>query len=307
MEALSGWVEQALNWAVTEREPRLSPKTVKVYMHDLNAFARYMESTNGRPFAAEHLTEVDAEAWKNYKLNRGRRSSSVNRALAALRLLADWLKKTGQTEGNVLHRLSPAPVDDEVQSYRWLELPEIVRLYRAIKTTPGWNERRRLNVEVWVRLMVEAGLRVDEVTNLQPEDIVLEPADKAHLVVRAGRGGHRRRVPLNRDVRASLAEWLQSRGDDESPWLFPGSRAEKLGPRSVSETIRVLAQSAQLEGVSCQNLRVTCGHMLYRTTNDLWTVALLMGHFTAAGDPAPGSCVNYVYRPGMSVEDYPLE
>lgn len=299
MEVLSGWIEQALSWAATERESRLSPKTVKDYMHDLKAFARWMESTQGGQFIPEQLTEAAAEAWKQSELDRGRRPNSVNRALAALRLLAEWLKKTGQTEGYVLDRLSQAPAD-QAQTFRWLELPEIVRLYRAIKTTPGWSERRRLMVDLWVRLMTEAGLRVEEVTSLHRDDIMLEPAGGAHLVIRAGRGGHSRRVPLNRDVRAVLAEWLQVTSD-ESPWLFPGSRAEKLGAKTITTTIRTVATSAGLEDVTCQNLRVTCGHMLYRTTKDLWTVALLMGHFSADGEPSPASCVNYVYRPGMDI------
>ncbi len=297
---LSDWLEQLHHWAITERQPRLTAKTLKDYSQDLRNFARWVDTARGQPFLPALLRHEDAEAWKQHELARGRRPSSINRALAALRFLAEWLKKTGQTEDRLLDKLKQVP-REEVESYRWLELTEIVRLYRAIRTVPGWSDRRRVMTEALLRIMLEAGLRVDETANLRLDDLSLTPLDQAHLTVRAGRGGHSRRVPFGQDLQQSLTAWLALR-KGSTPWLFPGSRASRLGHSAIGNSVRVLAKTAGIQAVTCQTLRVTCGHMLYLKTKNLWIVAALMGHFSADGQPLPSGCANYVYRPGQELE-----
>jgi integrase len=291
---LPDWMEQVRNWATTERQPPLAPKTLTDYMQDLNNYVRWTETTLEQPFTPALVTLENVENWKQHELARGRRPNGVNRGLAALRFFAGWMRHTGQTEDYLLDRLAQVP-RDQVESFRWLELTEVVQLYRGIRMVPSWNRRRCAMAEALIRVMVEGGLRLDEAASLRIEDI-----DQEYLHIRAGRAGHSRRVPMGRDLRLAVAAWIPMR-ESNSPWLFPGSGESRLSAKAISNTIRMVAETGGLQGVTSQTLRVTCGHMLYVKTNDLWVVAALMGHFSADGQPFPGGCVNYVYRPGMEV------
>lgn len=82
---------------------------------------------------------------------------------------------TGQTDSLRLRDL-PTLTTDDGQASKWLEFDEIVRLYRAIRVSPAWDEHRRLMAEAIIRLMIEAGLQVKEVSYLQVEDLLfVEP------------------------------------------------------------------------------------------------------------------------------------
>ena len=61
-----------------------------------------------------------------------------------------------------------------------------------------------------VYVQLYAGLRVSEVTDLEPEDISFETG---YLFVRDGKGGKARRIEMNKDLRMALTEWLAERGN----------------------------------------------------------------------------------------------
>jgi site-specific recombinase XerD len=131
-------------------------------------------------------------------------------------------------------------------------------------------------------------VRVDELVSLNENDVPLS-ARKGKVIVREGKGGDSREVPLVDQVaRASVAEWKKERatwpGADENPALFLNRRGGRLSARAVDQLLDALAADADLvdddgnPAASAHTLRHTFGTNLLRSGVDIVTVAELMRH-----------------------------
>jgi integrase/recombinase XerC len=114
-------------------------------------------------------------------------------------------------------------------------------------------------------------------------------ARKGKVIVREGKGGDSREVPLvDQAARASAAEWKKERatwpGAGENPALFLNRRGGRLSARAVDQLLDAMAADADLvddDGhavASAHTLRHTFGTNLLRSGVDIVTVAELMGH-----------------------------
>jgi integrase/recombinase XerC len=131
-----------------------------------------------------------------------------------------------------------------------------------------------------------AGTRISETTDLDADDIRLS-ARKGHLIVRYGKNGRYREVPLHPKLRAVLQEWLRERsswkGADTSPALFLNRHGGRLSARSAHTVLRAIADAAGLplgrDGVFTPHvLRHTAGATMARRGTDIVIVAELLGH-----------------------------
>jgi len=131
------------------------------------------------------------------------------------------------TEGVKSKRQSPlAP--------KWLDRNDLYRLRNAAQALLQVAEARknattateaRRNKAI-LALLNGAGIRLAELVALNVEDIVLRERS-GHVVVRSGKSGKWRTVPLNSEVRKALDEWLNVRPRSDCPeLLFSGKRTE---------------------------------------------------------------------------------
>ena len=123
-----------------------------------------------------------------------------------------------------------------------------------------------------------AGLRLGEVIALDLDDIRLS-ARKGIVIVRAGKGGTYREVPVHPQLRPDLALWI----NDERP-TWKGSAhtsALLLNHRGADGILGAIADEAHLtDEFTSHVLRHTFGTTLVRQGHDLVLVlvAELMGH-----------------------------
>jgi site-specific recombinase XerC len=100
-----------------------------------------------------------------------------------------------------------------------------------------------------------------------------------HLMVKDGRHGEARKVPLEGGLPYALSEYLRVRPNvEEEAHLFLSREGRPLSTRSVQRIVRARAQAAGLEGVSPQTLRRTYASRLLVTTGDLALVSQRLGH-----------------------------
>ena len=128
--------------------------------------------------------------------------------------------------------------------------------------------------------MSEAGLRVQEVSDLNIVDICLEKR-RENVTVRDGKGGKYRIVPLNKDLVESLESWMQYRKEskfDENAPLFLSERDSRPTDRTIRYMVTAYAKDAGLDDVSCHTLRHTFGKNLADAGVRLEQIAYLMGH-----------------------------
>lgn len=252
--------------AELERRGR-SPRTVKGYREDLQAFARWIQDTFGEPFEPRAVLPADVRDYRAFLLARFR-PATVNRRLIALRAFFRWLKARGEipedpTEGLPLAReVRPAP--------KALTPQELRRLLRAAHR--GGNP---LHIAV-LTMLAFAGLRVGEVCELRLSDVQLTP--RSGRVVARGKGEKTRMIPLAPEARRALQAYLAVRPEIDSDRLFIGRRGP-LTPSGVWQIVKAYARQAGLDGVHPHMLRHTFATRLLREAGaDLVTVAELLGH-----------------------------
>ena len=107
------------------------------------------------------------------------------------------------------------------------------------------------------------GLRVSELCDLRLNDLLLTER-KATLTVRAGKGQKQRTLPLNKEARQMLEDWLVVRPQVKGEAVFIGQRGEKLQVRSVQSAVCRLADLAGLKDVTPH----TCRHTFAKSLLD---------------------------------------
>lgn len=255
--ALGDWYEAELVGSA------LAGRTRAEYARQVRSYAAWLI---GRPTGVgDALGDARARDWavrdwRSEMLEGGRSASGTNVALAAI---DDCYARLGFGRSDAVRERPPAP------EARALTLAE----ERAVLRHAEGDAR----LGAIVALLGFAGLRVGELVVLQREDLVVSER-KGHVVVRQGKGGHRREVPLAPAARRLVQSWLEVRGTGAGP-LFPGRAGDgHLVPSSVRRCLAQLGDRAGVERLSPHVLRHTYCTRMLRAGVDIVAVAQLAGH-----------------------------
>lgn len=144
-----------------------------------------------------------------------------------------------------------------------------------------------LKLQTIVATYIYAGLRREEALWLQRKDVDL----KANLIhVRAKVVGSQewepknqknRSVPISKQLRAYLVEYLSEEGRDDDAWLFPAPEGGCWDPDNFST--RTLAAANERHGVAwnCKIYRHTFGSHLAMRDVSMFKISKLMGNSVA--------------------------
>ncbi|WP_419662727.1 XerD1: tyrosine recombinase [Desulfosarcina variabilis str. Montpellier] len=142
-----------------------------------------------------------------------------------------------------------------------------------------WTGRRD---QALLLIMVQAGLRVSELTALQCQDIILGPGAYVRCI---GKGRKERCIPLRKETVATLRAWLLERNADPSQPLFPNIRGGFLSSDGVQyllnkhrATASQQCQSLKSKKVSPHALRHTAAMDLLHHGVGSTVIALWLGH-----------------------------
>lgn len=245
----------------------LADSSRSAYLQAVTAFTAWVEAApdHGPAAFAEPLEREFAlrDYLRHLRVDLRRSPSTVNGVLAALNNFCVWRGLGPSTTKSArLPRQAP----------RALSTDEVRRLLRAAERRGNLRDRALLVT------ILATGLRRAEVAALDLDDLSLS-ARKGHLVVRDGKGGRSRVVPVNSQARDALQPWLAERGriGGDSPAVFVGTRGDRLAVRTVDHVVRQFGRDVGVE-VSPHRLRHTMATQLVRAGVDLVMVAELLGH-----------------------------
>jgi site-specific recombinase XerD len=248
-----------------------SSHTVKAYAHDLSGFAQWFAQTTGEAFDPQAAGPREIAGYRSYLLTRGQKPATVNRRLVALQRFYKWAHKQDHVTNNPFEVLEGVRVKQQQGiAPKWLSERQQLALLRAVR------KGKHLRDLAILETLLRTGLRVSELIDLTLADVVLsERAGK--VIVRAGKGGKYREVPLSKEVRHSLELYLQTREQDGSGRLFVGQRGP-LNVPGVQYLVAKYAYHARLADVTPHSLRHTFGKNLVDAGVSLEQVAALLGH-----------------------------
>ena len=131
-------------------------------------------------------------------------------------------------------------------------------------------------------LTYNAGLRVSELVGLALDDLKMPALDEVHII---GKGRRERILPLWKETRRALRDWLAVRPESADRHLFLNAMGTGMTRRGFAKRLALHAQTAahsvpSIAGktVSPHLLRHACALHTLEATGDIRKVSLWLGH-----------------------------
>lgn len=262
----------------------LSPASVQAYATDLQGFVEWAE--RGGLDAPGDVDRVILRRYLAYLGTRRYAKASIARKAASLRAYFGWCERRGLVGADPSARLSAPKPDSRLP--RILGHAELGQLLDApvpsADAPPGSRPSLSKAVSTAVRrrddavleLLYAAGLRVAELSALDPADVDLDRL----IVTVTGKGSKQRQVLIHRRCAEAVAAWItdgrptMARSGVAEDALFLNARGRRLSPRDVR---RLLDRRSPVP-THPHALRHTFATHLLDGGADLRVVQELLGH-----------------------------
>ena len=153
---------------------------------------------------------------------------------------------------------------------------------RALLDAPNPGTVAGIRDRAMLCLTYNAGLRVSELVGLALEDLKMPTLDEVHII---GKGRRERILPLWKETRSVLRDWLATRPESADRHLFLNAMGTGMTRRGFAKRLVLHAQTAahsvpSITGktVSPHLLRHACALHTLEATGDVRKVSLWLGH-----------------------------
>lgn len=278
--ARSRWTDEFLTYLRFERG--LADNTIAAYRRDLAVWEAFCAA---RGIAPDRAAPADMTDYLEY-LRRGEPDkppyspSSVARMLVSLRSFHRFLVREGGATSDPTAKIGSPKRPRSIP--KAIPLGDVERLLE-LPSTDELGRRDRAILEV----LYGAGMRISELVNLDVDDVDL---DEGSVLIRGGKGGKSRRVPVGRAARAAAANYLTTvrpslaaRSAAGAAGLFLNARGGRLSRQGCWKILRRYAEMAGLEDrVSPHTLRHSFATHMLDAGADIRVVQDLLGHASLA-------------------------
>jgi site-specific recombinase XerD len=235
------------SWLLNLRAERKSPQTVKSYGLGVRLYLAWCQRV-GIPAELDRRTVA---AWVTDLLDAGAQAATARSRQLAVRRFSTWAAAEGEIDRDELAGLRPPKLDAKI-----VESLTDAQVTALVKACAGKTFRDRRD-EAVVRLMVETGLRAEELLSMTLPDTHLSTGA---AVVRRGKGGKGRTVPFGPRTGSALDRYIRARRPHRlagTPVLWLGDRGKDFGYHGLRDTLRFRAGRAGLVNFHPHLLRHT--------------------------------------------------
>lgn len=272
------YIESFLGWM---RDEGKDGKTIQAYRSNVIQFTDWYAHTTGRDDLVK-VKPIDIKEYLGYlRHHENRAQATINKATAALKTYFKFLQEQGYIQDNPMTRIKIQKIQQTAESkgiMKWLTRQEQERYISYVELEK--NEFKRLRNLVIVDLMLFAGLRVSDVSDLKISDINMN--GNIEITIREGKQGKYANVMLIEKHGKNLRKWIRYRqGLDkysDSNYLFVSERSGHLTARGIQTMIEKYAKLAGMEQVSCHRFRHSFCKNLANAGVAIQTIADLARH-----------------------------
>lgn len=251
-------------------EKHLSEHTLKSYQLDIKHLSGYCTDK-----AIDHWREVTQGDIRSHIASRHRQgisSKSLQRELSAIRSFYHFLLQKGYADINPAQHVKAPKQARKLP--KTLDVDQVSGFLDA-----GASSMLEIRDLAMFELFYSSGLRLSELSALNLPDIDLP--DRS-LIVRSGKGGKSRVLPVGSKAIMAIESWLQQRlkipaASDAA--LFISTRGTRLGQRSIELRLaRWCKKKGITEHIHPHMLRHSFAGHLLEASRDLRAVQELLGH-----------------------------
>lgn len=247
------------------RERKRSSATVLAYGKDIEQLVSFLEELEKAE--AHQVKKEDLEAFMATLSKKGYTPKSISRKTNSTKTFFRFLKINEYVSDDPATLLAHPRF--ETPPPRILSKTE----YRALRDAARGDVR----VSAIIELLLQTGIRIGELANLQLEDVNLSESDPS-ITIRANEGHPEREIPLNLPAAGSLKRYIEVRPAGKETTLFITKTGRPLLIRNIRTAIDRYFRLAGIRDAKVNDLRHTwVAHHLMGGTS-LVIVSKLAGH-----------------------------
>jgi integrase/recombinase XerC len=251
-------------------EKRASEHTVKSYQRDIKRLSNYC--TDKPIHNWTDLKQSDIRSHIASRHRQGISSKSLQRELSAIRSFYNFLLKKHLADSNPAQHVKAPKQARKLP--KTLDVDQINGLLEA-----GTNSTLEIRDLAMFELFYSSGLRLSELAALNLTDVDLPDHS---LIVRTGKGGKSRILPIGSKAITAINNWLQQRLKNvvvSESALFVSTRGTRLGQRSIELRLEQWCKKKGIaEHIHPHMLRHSFASHLLESSEDLRAVQELLGH-----------------------------
>jgi site-specific recombinase XerD len=245
----------------------LSQETLRGYDMDTRQFSRFISAKANSPVIIDEITFHHIEDFVSYLSNeKGIKPSSVNRKINALSTFFQCMKKKKFITEN--------PMED----FQRMKVPESERIYLSKEEVESIIQAINHPVlHYFAMTMAYSGLRVNECIHLTMNDVNFE---ENYIQVINGKGGKNRTIPLNKQLKKQLEEYLEYyRPQTDSLFFFALKKTGTVSTQYVNRMLKDACEKVGIEKhVTSHILRHSFASYLVKLDTHVAVIQRLLGH-----------------------------
>ncbi len=245
-----------------EVEKGLSPQTIKAYEYDLNLFFRFIGPKPLKAITTEYIRRF----LNHLKKDRNYSKPALARKISSLRTFFSFLVSEGYLKKDPTEKISTPKLDKT--------LPLVLTPKETEKFIKEAQKRNARDYTIIVTFL-HTGIRVQELCDIKLTDINYE-----NKTIRIkGKGGKTRIVCISSRALTSIKNYLKTRKNTDSKFLFLSNRGRKLSKREVQRIVKKYILFAGLNPkISCHKLRHTFATHSLQRGMDIRLIQRQLGH-----------------------------
>lgn len=244
----------------------VSPKTLDWYKYSLKAFEPYLASVRSEADVAVEVRKAVMELTAAGKL----KTTSINDYARCMNAFLKWL----HTEQHItkLVRIPKLKATKKV-----LEILTDEQVKKIVTYKPKKAIERR--VHVMILLILDTGLRINEVLNLRKEDVDL---DNMLIKVQKGKGDKQRIVPFSMALRRILFKHINTHSNSRSEFVFSTASGSRQAYRNATNFLKTIGTRVGKPNLRFHLLRHTFATAYIRSGGNVALLRKILGHSSIA-------------------------
>ena len=262
---------------------QVSPHTIASYRDTFRLLLNFAQKQCGKSPSSLNLTDLDAPLISKFldglEKQRGTSISSRNVRLTAIRSFFRFAAYEEPGQSAHIQRVLAIQNKRHARPMISFLIREEIEALLAAPDQRTWNGRRD---HALLRLAVQTGLRLSEVTSLGREAVVLGTG--AHVQCH-GKGRKTRCTPLTKQTAGALKAWLKEPPRGTTNVLFPNIHGGQLSSDAVQHLLAKHLAIAQQRCPTLKKKRVTFHCLRHSSAMELLAagvdtsvIALWLGH-----------------------------
>lgn len=226
------------------------PKTIKGYAEATNQLVVFLRE-RGMSTEVSKIRREHVESYIDDQLRKWKPATANNR-YRSLAALFNWLEEEGEVRTSPMSKMKPPTVPEEQVPV--LSDDELRRLLRACEGR-GFPERRDTAI---IRLLVDTGMRANELVNLKVEDLDLDLG----VAVVIGKERRPRSSPYGPKTAQTIDRYLRLRRRHPhagAEWLWLGKQG-RMTDSGLRQMLERRSEEAGLGHIHPHQLRHTFAH-----------------------------------------------